>query len=330
MNQLYIPLQNVTVTTTPTLQNIGIDSQCNITVKNSTGDNLIISTTDSMAQLKSFTVYAGNSTIIKKTNAYQVSFKAETSSTIFSAVSSWPDEVDPSSLTVAGTINTDIGQRTNTLIGTNPIQGSQFPPALDSNNAFIIRQLTSTDTPGKSWTLGTSDNPDVTVNQSKTTNIRSLTSTDTPGKSWLLGTSDNPVLSHGPSANIASTTVGGAIGTVPASTKWQIFAAYIYAESNGASPLQASISIARGNNTIIPQEGYELIANVNLSTAPASGTYVFGVGGVATSNALTYGHNVTVQQWSNTITVFPGDVIYGNGGNLLSVKFLVFYTSSNE
>ena len=297
MNQLYIPLQNVTVTTTPTLQNIGIDSQCNITVKNSTGDNLIITTTDSRGQLKSFTIYAGNSTIIKKTNAYQVSFKAETTSTVFSAVISWPDEVDPSSLTVAGTINTDIGQRTNTLIGTNPIEGNQFPPALDSNNAFIIRQLTSTDTPGKSWTLGTSD---------------------------------NPVLSHGPSANIASTTVGGAIGTVPASTKWQIFAAYIYAESNGASPLQASISIARGNNTIIPQEGYELIANVNLSTAPASGTYVFGVGGVATSNALTYGHNVTVQQWSNTITVFPGDVIYGNGGNLLSVKFLVFYTSSNE
>lgn len=297
MNQLYIPLQNVTVTTTPTLQNIGIDSQCNITVKNSTGDNLIITTTDSRGQLKSFTIYAGNSTIIKKTNSYQVSFKAETTSTTFSAVISWPDEVDPSSLTVAGTINTDIGQRTNTLIGTNPIEGNQFPPALDSNNAFIIRQLTSTDTPGKSWTLGTSD---------------------------------NPVLSHGPSANIASTTVGGAIGTVPASTKWQIFAAYIYAESNGASPLQASISIARGNNTIIPQEGYELIANVNLSTAPASGTYVFGVGGVATSNALTYGHNVTVQQWSNTITVFPGDVIYGNGGNLLSVKFLVFYTSSNE
>ena len=297
MNQLYIPLQNVTVTTTPTLQNIGIDSQCNITVKNSTGDNLIITTTDSRGQLKSFTIYAGNSTIIKKTNAYQVSFKAQSTSTIFSAIISWPDEVDPSSLTVAGTINTDIGQRTNTLIGTNPIEGNQFPPALDSNNAFIIRQLTSTDTPGKSWTLGTSD---------------------------------NPVLSHGPSANIASTTVGGAIGTVPASTKWQIFAAYIYAESNGASPLQASISIARGNNTIIPQEGYELIANVNLSTAPASGTYVFGVGGVATSNALTYGHNVTVQQWSNTITVFPGDVIYGNGGNLLSVKFLVFYTSSNE
>ena len=101
MNQLYIPLQNVTVTTTPTLQNIGIESQCNITVKNSTGDNLIITTTDSRGQLKSFTVYAGNSTIIKKTNAYQVSFKAETTSTTFSAVISWPDEVDPSSLTIS-------------------------------------------------------------------------------------------------------------------------------------------------------------------------------------------------------------------------------------
>ena len=133
MNQLYIPLQNVTVTTTPTLQNIGIDSPCNITVKNSNDDNLIITTTDSRAQLKSFTVYAGNSTIIKKTNAYQVSFKAENTSTIFSAVISWPDEVDPSSLTVAGTINTDIGQRTNTLIGTNPIEGNQFPPTLDTS-----------------------------------------------------------------------------------------------------------------------------------------------------------------------------------------------------
>ena len=106
MNQLYILLQDVTVTTTPTLQNIGVDSQCNITIKNSTNDNLIITTTDSKAQLKSFTVYSGNSTIIKKTNAYQISFKAETTSTIFSAVISWPDEVDPSSLTVAGTINT--------------------------------------------------------------------------------------------------------------------------------------------------------------------------------------------------------------------------------
>ena len=101
MNQLYIPLQNVTVTTTPTLQNIGIDSPCNITVKNSTDDNLIITTTDSSAQFKSFTVYAGNSTIIKKTNAYQVSFKAETTSTTFSAVISWPDEVDPSSLAIS-------------------------------------------------------------------------------------------------------------------------------------------------------------------------------------------------------------------------------------
>ena len=127
MNQLYIPLQNVTVTTTPTLQNIGIDSPCNITVKNSTDDNLIITTTDSRAQFKSFTVYAGNSTIIKKTNAYQVSFKAETTSTVFSAVISWPDEVDPSSLTVAGTINTDIGQRTNTLVGTNPVTGINTP-----------------------------------------------------------------------------------------------------------------------------------------------------------------------------------------------------------
>ena len=141
MNQLYIPLQNVTVTTTPTLQNIGIDSQCNITVKNSTGDNLIISTTDSMAQLKSFTVYAGNSTIIKKTNAYQVSFKAETSSTIFSAVISWPDEVDPSSLTVAGTINTDIGQRTNTLTGTNPVTGVNTPNSsgkITSNSQLTV------------------------------------------------------------------------------------------------------------------------------------------------------------------------------------------------
>ena len=127
MNQLYIPLQNVTVTTTPTLQNIGIDSPCNITVKHSTDDNLMITTTDSRAQLKSFTVYSGNSTIIKKTNAYQVSFKAETTSTVFSAVISWPDEVDPSSLTVAGTINTDIGQRTNTLIGTNPVAGINNP-----------------------------------------------------------------------------------------------------------------------------------------------------------------------------------------------------------
>ena len=127
MNQLYIPLQNVTVTTTPTLQNIGIDSPCNITVKNSNDDNLIITTTDSRAQLKSFTVYAGNSTIIKKTNAYQVSFKAETTSTVFSAVISWPDEVDPSSLTVTGTINTDIGQRTNTLTGTNPVTGINTP-----------------------------------------------------------------------------------------------------------------------------------------------------------------------------------------------------------
>ena len=127
MNQLYIPLQNVTVTTTPTLQNIGIDSPCNITVKNSNDDNLIITTTDSRAQLKSFTVYAGNSTIIKKTNAYQVSFKAENTSTIFSAVISWPDEVDPSSLTVAGTINTDIGQRANTLVGTNPVAGINTP-----------------------------------------------------------------------------------------------------------------------------------------------------------------------------------------------------------
>ena len=352
-----VELQNVTVTTTPTLQNIGIESQCNITVKNSTGDNLIITTSDSRGQLKSFTVYAGNSTIIKKTNAYQVSFKAETTTTTFSAVISWPDEVDPSSLTVAGTINTDIGQRTNTLTGTNPITGSQFPPSLDGNNRFIIRALS------------TIDNPDTSVNQlnnyktdigaantylkdtkiptvlAQDTNgniglglptgaldprqIRALTSTDIPGKSWTLASNDNPILSHGTPETTAQFAAGGSV-TPTAGYKWMILGAYINVVSNGAT-LKCTLSIGRSNNGIdlANNLGFEELAGTYIAT-PTSGAKYYAVGGIGLHNSDTADYSVAVNQWGGYPIVYPGDYIYFRAVNVLTINVAkVFYTQSN-
>ena len=116
-----IPLTNITVTTEPYLLNIGQDYTVNLTAVNSTSDNLLITTVNAQGQKSEFVVYAGNNTILKKISAYQITFAAAATSTIFTAVISWPGEVDPASLQVTGTIKTDIGQRTDTLQGTNPV-----------------------------------------------------------------------------------------------------------------------------------------------------------------------------------------------------------------
>ena len=72
--------------------------------------------------------------------------------------------------TSLGTINTTLG---------SPLQNDKIPSALaqDANGNIglglptgaldprQIRSLTSGDTPGKSWTLGTADNPDTSINQ---------------------------------------------------------------------------------------------------------------------------------------------------------------------
>ena len=142
---VYIPLTNVTVTTTPYLINIGQDYTVNITAVNSPSDNLLVTCVNGRGQQAVYTVYAGNNSILKKVSGYQISFAAAASSTIFTAVISWPDEIDPASLQVTGTIKTDIGQRADTLTGTNPV----VPP---SPLPTDIGQL---DTYGKDATLAT-------------------------------------------------------------------------------------------------------------------------------------------------------------------------------
>ncbi len=146
-------------------------------------------------------------------------------------------------------------------------------------------------------------------------------------RGWTLGSSDNPILSHGSpevTATLSSTGVTPAAGI-----KWTLLAAYIYFESNGTSPGQASITIARGNNVVQTYFGYELLAYINASTV-TSGEYFYGVGSVSAASGLTFGKNVTAVQWSERPIIYPGDYLYGYAGNAnVTPTLIVMYTTSN-
>ena len=367
----------------------GFNMQVNITMVNTGTATATLKIWNDMGQEQVFTVNANNPLQVKNAIVYR--FELSGDGATISGVFSWPAEYDPSSIAISapinitGTVNTDIGQRSDTLQGTNPVvppsplptdigaadtylKDTKIPLALNldtygnlglglPSNAIDPRQiralissdtpgrawsLGSGDTPGKSWSLGTGDNPDVTVNQSKTTNIRPLASTDTPGRAWslgsgdtpgrawALGTGDNPILSHGPPETTANLGVGGS-ATPPAGQKWTIFAAYIYFTSDGTAPAQSAITIARGNNIVSTNFGYELIAYINSSTA-SSGEIFYGAGSTSAGSGLTFGHNVYALQWSERPIIYPGDYIYGVAANYStspSPILIVMYTTSN-
>ena len=162
--------------------------------------------------------------------------------------------------------------------------------------------------------------------QNANINIAIASSINLP-RGWTLGSSDNPILSHG-SPEVTANINGGS-ATPPAGIKWTLLAAYIFVSSNGASPCQAALTIARGNNVVASQLGYELLAYVNASS-PTSGELFYGVGSVSAGSGLTFGHNITALQWSERPIVYPGDYLYGTGGNLgTSPNMIVLYTASN-
>ena len=66
---------------------------------------------------------------------------------------SYPEVIEPS---IEVTLNPNLPQS---------VSSPQLPASLDSNGFFKIRYLGGSDVPGRGWTLGSSDNPDTSVNQ---------------------------------------------------------------------------------------------------------------------------------------------------------------------
>ena len=187
----------------------------NATFVNGGGGTAVLSLIDINGVERNYNIVSGAPAIVKK--APMKSYKITGNGVVIAGVFSWPDEVDPSSITVAGTIKTDIGQRTDTLTGTNPVS----PPApletdIGSANTYLkdakIPQALLYDGSGnlkinsyaRNWSLSSSDAPgDTNFTRSPSAsqlpsalvggqlNTRYLTSTDVIGQSPFTLQTDN-------------------------------------------------------------------------------------------------------------------------------------------
>ena len=115
-----------------------------------------------------FSVSAGQKLQQEKFNLFR--FEIEGSGQAAIAIS-YPEIIDPS---IEVTLNPN-----NTQAVTSP----QLPASLDSDGHFLIRYLSSLDSPNRSWALGSGDTPARSWN---------LGSSDIPNRSWTLGSSDIP------------------------------------------------------------------------------------------------------------------------------------------
>ena len=230
----------------------------------------------------------------------------------------------------SGNINVNLAAQTGNININIAAQTSNINVALVATSVTLDVNLSSQTSNINVNLAAQSANIDVNLAaQNANINIAIASSINLP-RGWTLGSSDNPILSHG-SPEVTANLFSTSNVTPPAGQKWTLLAAYIYIESDGTSPLQCAITIARGNNAVnlTAGIGYEFLSFVNVSSPTSSGNY-YGVGSVSTGSGLTFGYNIQFTQWADRPIIYPGDYLYGNFKNYTGTPTLiVFYTTSN-
>lgn len=252
-----------------------------------------------------FSVSAGQKLQQEKFNLFK--FKIEGSGQAAIAIS-YPEIIDPS---IEVTLNPN-----NTQAITSP----QLPKNLDSDGNFLIRYLSSLDSPNRSWALGSSDVPGRGWN---------LGSGDTPGRTWVLDSSDNPYVQINSGEGTVEAydfTSNTVVTTVPTGQIWTLLAAVIMGQvyESGYSTL-AALGILRSNETSIPSDfGSNYIPHALLvlsfaSDSPGGGTKIVGSASVTESSTNIYQYSAQ-EQWADYPVLYPGDEIYFVASNFTSLS----------
>ena len=252
-----------------------------------------------------FSVSAGQKLQQEKFNLFK--FKIEGSGQAAIAIS-YPEIIDPS---IEVTLNPN-----NTQAITSP----QLPKNLDSDGNFLIRYLSSLDSPNRSWALGSSDVPGRGWN---------LGSGDTPGRTWVLDSTDNPYVQINSGEGIVDAydfTSNTVVATVPTGQIWTLLAAVIMGQvyESGSATL-AALGILRSNETSIPSDfGSNYIPHALLvmsfaSDSPTGGTKIVGSASVTESSTNIYQYSAQ-EQWADYPVLYPSDEIYFVASNFASLN----------
>lgn len=204
--------------------NLNVDRRLHLTIANlaPTGPLVTVVIGESSGNTQTFTVNGGAVLGPAVATIRTVQITGE-GATIFGILSSSPvnqESLLAMSVPISGTVDTDIGQRSDTLTGTNPVVPpsplptdigagnlyskdtnitglrGQLPTGLDANGFFKTRYLGASDVPNRGWNLGSGDVPG---------RGWTLGSGDVPSRGWTLGSGDVP----GRGWNLGSTDVPG-------------------------------------------------------------------------------------------------------------------------
>lgn len=276
-----------------------------------------------------FSVSAGQKLQQEKFNLFR--FEIEGSGQAAIAIS-YPEIINPS---IEVTLNPN-----NTQAVTSP----QLPASLDSDGNFLIRYLSSLDSPNRSWALGSGDTPNRSWNLGSSdvpnrgwtlgsgdtpSRSWSLGSGDAPGRGWNLDSSDNPYVQINSGEGTVEAydfTSNTVVTTVPTGQIWTLLAAVIMGQvyESGYSTL-AALGILRSNETSIPSDfGSNYIPHALLvlsfaSDSPGGGTKIVGSASVTESSTNIYQYSAQ-EQWADHPVLYPGDEIYFVASNFTSLS----------
>jgi hypothetical protein len=243
--------------------NLGFGQTVNITLVASSANSGTITITiwDQYGQQRPYSLLSGAPVLIKK--AVVTRMQLSGSGNAVGGALSWPDEVSPESIvvnapiTISGTVKTDVGQGTQAAGNTTLVaSGTEY-------DARQIRNLTSSDQPQRSWTLGLSDGPYAMGSQGLPMNQRA---------------SDNSVI-HARAGNQTIVETEGFIVNVASGT-----GATVYVSGTTTVPKGTKVTYTLGGGGVITTA--TAVVGVWLQGAISSSIYAAAPGGTAISSSF--------------------------------------------